>query len=167
MNTTSATFIIEELGAIEPGWSVEIGRPNGKQWVSGEDLKDARTDPFHDVLQRLGGTLGTQDRRTIAGSFAMRFGWSAGTAIAASVIHGWVPDIRLENISLRFGGRNTMFERWLFIVRRGRSSKALRQRMRQRMRCCTCFEPPSSSRRPRLSRPCGCGPTFRLARPGA
>ena len=43
MNTTPATFIIEKLGAIEPGWSVEIGRPNGQQWVSGEDLKDART----------------------------------------------------------------------------------------------------------------------------
>ena len=111
MKPTSATFVIEELGAIEPGWSVEIGRPNGKQWVSGEDLKDAGTDPFQDVLQRLGGTLGTNDRRTISASFAMRFGWSAGTAIAASVIHGWVPDIRLENISLRFGGRNTMFER--------------------------------------------------------
>ena len=64
MNTTPATFVIEELGAIEPGWSVEIGGPNGKQWVSGQDLKDARTDSFHDVLKRLGGTLGTNDRRT-------------------------------------------------------------------------------------------------------
>ena len=53
MKPTSAKFIIEELGAIEPGWSVEIGRPNGKQWISGEGLKDARTDPFHDVLQML------------------------------------------------------------------------------------------------------------------
>jgi hypothetical protein len=111
MTTTSTTFIMEELGAIEPGWSVEIGRPDGEHWVTGEDLKDAHSGPFHDVLQRLGGTLGTEDRRTIAASFAMRFGWSAGTAIAAYVIHGWVPDIRLENISLRFGGSKTMFER--------------------------------------------------------
>ena len=92
-------------------WFVEIGRPDGEHWVSGEDLKNAHAAPFHDLLKRLGGTLGTEDRRTIAASFAMRFGWSAGAAIAAYVFHGWVPDIRLENISLRFGGRNTMFER--------------------------------------------------------
>jgi hypothetical protein len=87
MTTASTTFIIEELGAIEPGWSVEIGRPEGEHWVSGEDLKNAHGGPFRGLLTRLGGTLGTADRRTIAASFAMRFGWSAGTAIAAYVIH--------------------------------------------------------------------------------
>jgi len=105
------TAIAANLAALDPGWSMEIGEPKGEGWITGNDLRDAHSPAFRRVLLSLGETLGTFDRRTIAASFALRYGWSAGLAIAAFVLHHVVPNIELENVSLQFGGNHTMFRR--------------------------------------------------------
>ena len=51
---------------------------------------------------RIGESAGTVDRRTVAASFALRYGWSSAMAIAPLLKSSCVPDVSLENISLRF-----------------------------------------------------------------
>ncbi len=115
MNQLSpVTAIYERIQAIQPGLTVEIGRPraaSGDGWVSGTDLRNASAGPFHDLLRRMGETLNEQDRRTIAASFALRYGWAGGIAIAPYLLHQCVPDINLENTAYRFGGQFSMYQR--------------------------------------------------------
>jgi ferric iron reductase protein FhuF len=70
----------------------------------------ASEDPFRALLARIGERLQTSDRRTIAASFALRFGWSAGVAMAPYLLYSCVPTIALDNISFKFHD-NTLFER--------------------------------------------------------
>ncbi len=79
-------------------------------WIDGTDLRDARAGPLHALLLRIGEVARTTDRRTIAASFALRFGWSSALAIAPYLQSRWVPDIALDNVSFAFG-RSTAFER--------------------------------------------------------
>jgi FhuF 2Fe-2S C-terminal domain len=98
--------------------NVDVGRPTGPGWVSGLDLSVATTGPFHDLLRRIGELACTSDRRTIAASFALRFGWSSAMAIAPYVRHRYVPDIALANVSFRFSD-STAFERAAMYEPRG------------------------------------------------
>jgi hypothetical protein len=59
---------------------------------------------------RIGERAKTKDRRTIAASFALRFGWASAMAIAPYLRHHCVPDIALENVSFKFKP-STFFER--------------------------------------------------------
>jgi hypothetical protein len=61
-------------------------------------------------MDRIAARLHTTDRKIIAASFALRFGWSAGAAIAPFVLYQCVPDVSLDNIGLRFS-EQTFFER--------------------------------------------------------
>ena len=79
-------------------------------WIDGTDLRDAGAGPFHALLRRIGDAARTADRRTIAASFALRFGWSSTIAIAPYLRSRWVPDIALDNVSFAFS-RSTAFER--------------------------------------------------------
>ena len=79
-------------------------------WIHGTDLRDAGIGPFHALLLRIGEVARTSDRRTIAASFALRFGWSSAIAIAPYLQSRWVPDIALDNVSFAFS-RSTAFER--------------------------------------------------------
>ena len=79
-------------------------------WIDGTDLRDAHAGPLHALLLRIGEVARTTDRRTIAASFALRFGWSSALAIAPYLQSRWVPDIALDNVSFAFG-RSTAFER--------------------------------------------------------
>lgn len=90
------------LRAFAASWSVDIGRPSAKGWIAGSELRVASAGPFSDLLRRIGGSAGTADRRTIAASFALRYGWSSAMAIAPFLKYGCVPDVSLENISLKF-----------------------------------------------------------------
>jgi hypothetical protein len=74
--------IYNALRAMHPKWDVEIGQPRGTGWIPGTDLMTAREGPFHTLLARIGERLHTADRRTIAASFALWYGWSSGVAIA-------------------------------------------------------------------------------------
>lgn len=98
--------------ASEPMTTPECG------WINGTDLRDAGAGPFHALLQRIGDAARTTDRRTIAASFALRFGWSSATAIAPYLQSRWVPDIALDNVSFAFGP-STAFERAALHVVRG------------------------------------------------
>jgi ferric iron reductase protein FhuF len=90
------------LRAFNASWSVEVGRPSGMGWIAGDDLRAASKGPFNDLLRRIGESAGTADRRTIAASFALRYGWSSAMAIAPFLKYSCVPDVSLENISLKF-----------------------------------------------------------------
>jgi ferric iron reductase protein FhuF len=99
------------LQAIDPKWQIDIGIPDDSpQWIRGTDLADANGGPFRALLDRIGSRTKTSDRKMIAAFFALRFGWAASAAIGPYLIHRCVPDIRLENISLRFR-EDTLFER--------------------------------------------------------
>lgn len=102
--------VYQELQTIQPRWYVEIGTPQGPGWLRGTDLRIASEGPFHVLLSRIGDRLHTADRRTIAASFALRYGWSAGMAIAPYILRHCVPTITLDNISFKFH-ENTLFER--------------------------------------------------------
>lgn len=78
-------------------------------WINGSDLRDAGAGPFAALLLRIGEVAGTSDRRTMAASFALRFGWSSAIAIAPYLQSRWVPDIALDNVSFAFS-RSTAFE---------------------------------------------------------
>jgi hypothetical protein len=100
----------QELWAKHPTWHVEIGQPHGPGWMSGTALMKAGEGPFQALLVRIGERLHTADRRTIAASFALRYGWSAGVAIAPYLLYSCVPTIALDNISFKFN-ENGSFER--------------------------------------------------------
>jgi hypothetical protein len=102
--------VLAALAAASPSWTVEIGRPEGPGWIAGDELRDASRGPFHALLLRIGERSKTTDRRTIAASFAVRFGWASGVAIAPYLRLRCVPDIALGNISFKFTP-STFFER--------------------------------------------------------
>lgn len=102
--------IYQALQAMQPTWYVEIGEPHGPGWMRGTALRTASEGPFHVLLTRIGERLHTADRRTIAAAFALRYGWSAGMAIAPYILRHCVPTIPLENVSFKFQD-NTLFER--------------------------------------------------------
>jgi hypothetical protein len=100
---------LEDLRAADPGCHIELGHPVGPGWVAGVDLRVADDGPFHALLLRIGECARTNDRRTIAASFALRFGWASAMAIAPYLRAGCVPDIALGNTSSRFRA-STYFE---------------------------------------------------------
>jgi hypothetical protein len=104
-------YVINSLQTTDPKWLVEIGIPSDPpEWIQGVDFARADEGPFNALLCRIGERLYTHDRKTIAASFALRFGWTASAAIAPYIILKSVPDVNLANISLRFQ-ENTLFER--------------------------------------------------------
>jgi hypothetical protein len=94
--------VYESLRALNASWSVELGRPEGAGWIAGDDFRNALSGPLNELLERIGARAKTDDRRTIAASFALRFGWSSAMAIAPYLRFGVVPDVALGNIALRF-----------------------------------------------------------------
>jgi ferric iron reductase protein FhuF len=90
------------LRSLNASWNADVGRPSEPGWIAGSDLLTASEGPFNELLARIGQRAGTSDRRTIAASFALRFGWAAGMAIAPYLHHRCVPDVALENVSFKF-----------------------------------------------------------------
>jgi len=109
------------LHRIDPKWRVDIGVPDDSPgWIGGTDFARAKEGAFPVLLRRIGERLRTDDRRTVAASFALRFGWSAWVAIVPYVVHQCVPEVGLDNISLKFGS-NTLHERTAIHSPRGQS----------------------------------------------
>jgi hypothetical protein len=106
---SSIADIYDDLARQNPTWRVVFGEPDGPGWIRGAQLRSAADGPFNALLMRIGERMHTDDRRTIAASFALRYGWSAGFAIAPCVTHGAVPDLSLDNISIKFR-ESTFFE---------------------------------------------------------
>lgn len=102
--------IYEELRMLHPDWYVEFGQRQGNGWILGNSLKRPDLSPFSDLLARIGQRLMAGDRRVIAASFALRFGWSAGAVVAPYLLKRCVPDVGLDNISLKFSPQ-TFFEK--------------------------------------------------------
>jgi ferric iron reductase protein FhuF len=102
--------IYDRLRTLNASWHVEITKPSGSGWIAGVDLRAADRDPFNELLTRIGDRSKTTDRRTIAASFALRFGWASAMAIAPYLRGRCVPDIALENVSFKFR-ESTFFER--------------------------------------------------------
>jgi len=110
---------IADLAKIDPKWCVEIGMPRDSHlWVSGLDFAQSADGPFLSLLLRIGERLGTKDRKTIAASFALRFGWTSSAAIAPFLLQRCVPDVSLSNVSLRCR-KDTLFERTAIHVPKG------------------------------------------------
>jgi hypothetical protein len=104
------TAMYRELAGRDPAWRVDAGEPSGPGWIRGVELAEARDGAFHDLLRRIGARMQSGDKRTIAASFLLRFGWASGLAIAPYVLFECVPDVRLENVSFRFK-ESTFFDR--------------------------------------------------------
>lgn len=100
----------DALRALNASWSVDVGQPSEPGWIAGTELRSATTGPLNELLWRIGERSRTSDRRTIAASFALRYGWASAMAIAPYLKYGCVPDISLENVSLKFRA-STFFER--------------------------------------------------------
>lgn len=127
MNTQSSQTVIESpfdtsirsLKAINPKWQIDIGVPEPQlEWIHGVQFLDAERGPFRALLDRIGERFKTDDRKTIAASFALRFGWTASSAIGPYIVHRCVPEIGLENVSFRFR-ENTIFDRTAIYSLRG------------------------------------------------
>lgn len=115
---TPVEQVFAALRALNASWNVEIGRPESPGWIAGEQLRVAGDGPFNDLLVRIGQRARTDDRRTIAASFALRFGWASAMAIAPYLRHQCVPDIGLDNVSFKFT-ESTFFERTAIYRPRG------------------------------------------------
>ncbi len=100
----------QALWARHPKWYVEIGQPRGPGWIPGTALMTAREGLFQALLARIGERLQTADRRTIAASVALRYGWSSGVAMAPYLFYSCVPTITLDNVSFKFNEHGS-FER--------------------------------------------------------
>lgn len=112
-------LILEELAQIDPKWKIEVGDPgNAPGWIRGSDLEQGDDGPFLELLQRIARRLRTADKRTVAASFALRFGWCASVAIAPYIVRRCVPDVSLTNVALKFR-EDTLFERTALILPRG------------------------------------------------
>ncbi len=94
--------ICQALQPLGASWRAEIGQPVGPGWIAGTDLQDASAGPFNALLQRIGARAQTDDRLTIAASFAVRYGWASGMAIAPYLRFDCVPDVSLDNVSFKF-----------------------------------------------------------------
>jgi ferric iron reductase protein FhuF len=110
--------VYDALSALNPSWRVDVGRPSGPGWIAGSDLRTASAGPFNELLARIGERARTADRRTIAASFALRYGWASAMAIAPFLKYDCVPDLSLENVSLKFR-ESTFFERTAIHEARG------------------------------------------------
>jgi ferric iron reductase protein FhuF len=114
--------IEEALAEVErtiPEWRVTIGEPgNTPGWILGTDLMRGHDGPFVSLLEQIAHHLHTKDKRTVAASFALRFGWCASIAIPPYLIAGCVPNIRLSNLALKFR-ENTLFEGAALLSARG------------------------------------------------
>lgn len=91
------------LKTLHPNWDLVLGVPDGNGWLRGSDLLFPDAVPFRDLIQVLGARRETEDRRAMVASFSLRFGWSAGVAIAPFLLCRAVPNMSLDNISLKFG----------------------------------------------------------------
>jgi hypothetical protein len=109
-NVSPVAAIYDALRATNASWSVDIGTPSGPGWITGTELRDASSGPFHALLVRIGERQQSADKMTIAASFALRYGWASAMAIAPCLKYGCVPDVSLDNISLKFK-ESTFFER--------------------------------------------------------
>lgn len=110
--------IYDALRALNASWSVDVGKPSGSGWIAGTELRVASTGPFNELLLRISERARTADRRTIAASFALRYGWASAMAIAPYLKYACVPDVSLENVSLKFR-ESTFFERTAIHEARG------------------------------------------------
>lgn len=108
--TSPVALVYEHLRALQPNWYVEWGKREGDGWIPGDALTDPARGRFRELLERIGARMRTSDRKIIAASFVLRFGWSSGVAIAPYLLGRCVPDISLENISLKFS-ESTLFEK--------------------------------------------------------
>lgn len=103
--------IYDNLRSLNASWAVHVGQPATEPgWVHGDALTDAGSGPFNDLLRNIGERAKTNDKRTIAASFCLRYGWASAMAIAPYLRYRCVPDIALSNISLKFK-ESTFFER--------------------------------------------------------
>jgi hypothetical protein len=100
----------QALRARRPKWPVEMGQPHGPGWNPGTAWLTAWEDPFQALLAQIGKRLQTADRRTIAASFALRYGWSSGVAFVPYLLYACVPTIALDNVSFKFNDHGA-FER--------------------------------------------------------
>jgi hypothetical protein len=78
----------QALQATYPQWSVAMGQLRGRGWIPGTGLLTAREGPLPVLLERIDEGLHTADRRTIAASSTLRYGWSSGMAIAPYLL--WI-----------------------------------------------------------------------------
>lgn len=102
---------LRRLQSVVSKWRFDVGvSAVSPEWLRGTDFACARSGPFRYVLERIAERLRTTDRKTVEASFALRFGWSAVTAIGPSLFDECVLDIALENVSLKFR-LDTSFER--------------------------------------------------------
>lgn len=102
--------VYQALHAMRPHWHVAMGQPRGIGWIRGTAFQTASAGPFNALLSQIGARLHTADRRTVAASFALRYGWSSGAAIAPYLLYQCVPTMTLDNVSFKFN-ENTLFER--------------------------------------------------------
>lgn len=111
MPSSPVTDVFKSLRALNASWAVHVGRPEpAAGWVHGDDLHDASAGPFNALLRNIGERAKTDDKRTIAASFSLRYGWASAIAIAPYLRYRCVPDIALSNVSLKFK-ESTFFER--------------------------------------------------------
>jgi hypothetical protein len=117
----------QALRARHPKWDVEIGQPRGPGWIPGTAWLTATEGPFQALLARTGERLQTADRRTIAASFALRYGWSSGVAMAPYLLYSCVPKTTLDNVSFKFVASQMQpqfypvtYQRVAYVYHRGR-----------------------------------------------
>ena len=110
-DTSPVVAIFRDLQAADLKWRVDVSDPRGEAgWIIGTDFMRATEGPFNLLLRATGDRLETHDLKTVAALFALRFGWAASVAIAPYLVHSCVPDVGLDNISLKFRA-DTLYER--------------------------------------------------------
>jgi len=89
------------------------GKPSGEGWITGEELLLPFEGRFQHLLTELGHQMNTTNRKIIAASFALRYGWSAGVPIGIYMTYGKMVDVSVCNISLKFSS-TSLYENYSF-----------------------------------------------------
>ena len=122
--------VYDKLRMLHPNWYVEFGMRSGDGWIPGPALRNPAEGSFGDLLGRIAARLKTNDRKIVAGSFALRFGWASGVAVAPFLLHQCVLifDWTIGTAGVGFRGHQFRYSRLNILSARIEPALTIRRR---------------------------------------
>jgi ferric iron reductase protein FhuF len=106
MTTTPLSPIaadFERLNTLNEYVSLQTGRPDGENWYSPEEFTQPDSPALDEILGRIRGKTGCDDRHFLAASFAGGYVWQmAVVGVGCFLAAHRLPDLSADNLRMRF-----------------------------------------------------------------